>query len=278
MNHPYSQTADIARAYYNSKAADAFYATVWGGEHIHLGIYRNPGESIQDASRRTVEEMAAMLGTRQRGTTVLDIGSGYGGSARFLAETFGYRITCLNISERHNKRNNCLIRERGLDSLIQIVTGSFEDIPFPDGSFDIVWSQDALLHSGNRPKVLEEISRVLVQNGEFIFTDPMQSDDCPPEALQPVLARLHLPDLGCFAAYRETAARLGWEEIRIVDLSEHLVTHYTRVLGELEKRYDELLVTSGRGYLEHAVQGLKHWIDTGRKGHLKWGILHFGKA
>ena len=209
---------------------------------------------------------------------MLDIGSGYGGSARFLAETFGYRITCLNISERHNKRNRCLNREHGLASLLKIVNGSFEDIPFSDGSFDIVWSQDALLHSGDRPKVLEEVSRVLAENGEFIFTDPMQSDGCPPDALHPVLARLHLPDLGCLASYGETAARLGWEEIRIVDFSEHLVTHYTRVLDEVEKRYDELLAASGWDYLEHAVQGLKHWIDAGRKGHLKWGILHFRKT
>ncbi len=57
--------------------------------------------------------------------------------------------------------------------------GVFEDIPEPDASVDVVWSQDAILHSDQREKVLPEVFRVLKPGGEFIFTDPMQADDVP---------------------------------------------------------------------------------------------------
>ena len=49
-----------ARDYYNSEDADLYYAQVWGGEDIHIGLYRKPDESIFDASRRTVEHMASL--------------------------------------------------------------------------------------------------------------------------------------------------------------------------------------------------------------------------
>ena len=57
----YSQAVNTARDYYNSEDADAFYATIWGGEDIHIGLYESLDESITDASRRTVEHMALSL-------------------------------------------------------------------------------------------------------------------------------------------------------------------------------------------------------------------------
>ena len=69
-----------ARDYYNSEDADKFYATIWGGEDIHVGIYESPDDAIADASRRTVARMSALLECPGTGTRVLDIGSGYGGA------------------------------------------------------------------------------------------------------------------------------------------------------------------------------------------------------
>src|SRR5690606_39426584 len=67
--------------------------------------------------------------------------------------------------------------------------GVFEDIPENDGSFDVVWSQDAILHSDQRAAVLGEVWRVLKPGGHFIFTDPMQADDVPEGVLDPVYER-----------------------------------------------------------------------------------------
>ncbi|HCE41422.1 MAG TPA: SAM-dependent methyltransferase, partial [Alcanivorax sp.] len=53
MNSAYSNAVNTARDYYNSDDADQFYARVWGGEDIHVGLYENDEEPIFDASRRT---------------------------------------------------------------------------------------------------------------------------------------------------------------------------------------------------------------------------------
>lgn len=275
MGESYSGAVETARDYYNSGDADAFYSTIWGGEDIHIGIYRSEGEPIFDASRRTVERMAARLDGLGEGCRILDIGAGYGGAARFLAGNHGCHVVALNLSEIENERNLELNRACGLDHLIDVVDASFEDIPYPDDSFDFVWSQDAILHSGERSRVVEEVARVLKYEGEFVFTDPMQTDDCPDGVLEPILERIHLDSLGSPGFYRESAERLNMREVGFEDRSEHLPIHYSRVLKETEKQEKELSKTVSPEYIERMKKGLKHWVEGGQKGYLTWGIFHF---
>ena len=95
----------VARDYYNSSDADHFYAQVWGGEDIHVGMYQSPDEPISDASHRTVQHLSKRLEGIVPESRVLDIGSGYGGAARYLSQTFHCSVTCLNLSEVENERN-----------------------------------------------------------------------------------------------------------------------------------------------------------------------------
>jgi len=273
----YSDVVETARDYYNSDDADTFYAHVWGGEDIHIGLYEQPGEEIADASRRTVEYMAARLTGLGPDSRVLDVGAGYGGAARHLARAFGCRVSALNLSEKENERDRAMNVEQGLDHLIDVVDASFEDIPAGDGEFDLVWSQDAILHSGQREQVVKEISRVLRPGGEFIFTDPMQADDCPEGVLQPVLERIHLDSLGSVAFYRDACRRHGLREIAVEDLTDNLVAHYSRVREELLQREDSLRKHISADYLERMQAGLGHWVEAGKNGYLCWGILHFVK-
>ncbi len=278
MARIYSSAVQTAQEYYNSEDADNFYFAIWGGEDIHVGLYEPKDEPILDASRRTVTRMATRLQNLDRHTRVLDIGSGFGGPARFLARAYGCRVVALNLSEVENIRHREMNETQGLDPLIEVMDGSFEDIPCEDEMFDVVWSQDAILHSGNRVRVLEEVARALKAGGEFVFTDPMQADDCPEGVLQPILDRIHLETLGSPGFYRETAGRLGLEEVSFEVLTSHLSTHYARVLEESEKREEELLQVVSQEYFERMKVGLQHWVDGGKNGYLVWGIFHFRKT
>ncbi len=273
----YSQPVEAARNYYNSHDADRFYATVWGGEDIHIGLYEHDTDTIFDASRKTVEKMASMVKDLGPATRVLDIGSGYGGSARYLVKHYGCQVGCLNLSETQNTRNRELNVQEKCSLVINVVDGSFEDIPMPDGSADVVWSQDAILHSGNREKVFEEVNRVLAPGGQFIFTDPMQSEACPQEALQPILDRIHLDSLGSIPRYKDMLLGLGFKELAIEDYTEQLSTHYRRVLEEVLANQWSLVRVCSEDYIERMKSGLQHWVDGGKGGHLTWGILHFQK-
>ncbi|MGD8783844.1 MAG: methyltransferase domain-containing protein [Thioalkalispiraceae bacterium] len=278
MSQSYSEAVNTAREYYNSDDADQFYATIWGGEDIHIGLYQEDDEPITEASHRTVRHMAKMLADLSPETKILDIGAGYGGAARYLAKTYGCHVTALNLSEKENERDRQLNNEQGLADKIDVVDGSFEAIPAEDNSFDVVWSQDAILHSGHRQQVLQEVARVLKPGGQFIFTDPMQADDCPEGVLQPILDRIHLSSLGSPGFYRENLKKLGFTEVTFDENTHQLVNHYSSVLRETQAKQDDLLRNSvSQEYIDRMKKGLQYWIDGGNNGHLAWGIFVFEK-
>ena len=268
---------DKAEEYYDSTPADEFYFKIWGGDHIHVGIYNHSKESIRDASPRIVQMMASKLKLNSN-TKLLDLGSGYGGAARYLAKNFGCQVTCLNLSGNQNERNRDLNKKNNLDNLITVVEGNFEDIPFPENSFDIVWSQDAIVHSADRELVVQEVVRVLNDKGEFIFTDLMQTYDCPKSILKPIIDRIQLDSMGSFGFYLEQGRKLGVKKTEVQNLSEHLTTHYQRVMEETQDRYIEMVEVCGKEYIDKMIQGLKHWVEAGKNDYLSWGIIHMNKS
>jgi len=265
------------KSYYDSPDADEFYYHVWGGEDIHVGLYKGPDHAIKDASKKTVAKMISMLDNADENTTILDIGAGYGGAARHIVSEVGCHVTCLNLSDKENARNVEKNKAAGLDNNIDVVGGNFEDLPFDDNQFDMVWCQDSILHSSRKAKVIEEVSRVIKDGGTFIFTDPMQSDDCPEGVLGPILERIHLEEMGSVKEYRRMAAENGFEEVEILEMPEQLINHYSRVKSELLTKKESLKGICSDEYMDRMEKGLTHWIEGGKAGHLNWGILKFRK-
>ncbi|MDH5670522.1 MAG: methyltransferase domain-containing protein [Myxococcales bacterium] len=265
----------LAERYYDSDDADRFYFHVWGGQDIHIGIYEQPGESIRQASERSVQLLAQSLDGAGPDTRVLDLGAGYGGAARYLATRFGCHVTCLNLSETQNRRNREFTQDAALSHRIRIVHGNFERVFEPDASFDVVWSQDAILHSADRTRVMGEARRVLKPGGLMIFTDPMQADEVPDGVLAPVLERIHLDSMGSFGFYHAAARELGMVAEATTVLTPHLITHYARVREELTRRREELEGLVSRAYIDRMLIGLTHWVQAAEAGHLAWGVMRY---
>jgi sarcosine/dimethylglycine N-methyltransferase len=273
-----SDSVRIARDYYNSLDADLFYQEVWGGEDIHVGLYESENESIAAASRRTVQRMAELAGTLTPGSRVIDLGAGYGGSVRYLADRFGSHCVALNLSDVENERDRRMNQEAGLDDRIDVVEGDFASLDFPDASFDLAWSQEALLHSGCRDEVCAEAARVLKPGGRFVFTDPMQADAASSSSLQAVYDRLRLDSLASPAFYRSTLSASGMREIVFEEQPEQLARHYARVREVLVQQAERLHEKGmSEDYIERMKSGLTHWVEGGRNGVLTWGIFVFEK-
>lgn len=273
----YEGVTEVAQSYYNSDDADRFYFAVWGGEDIHVGLYNHHHESIFDASRRTVEAMTALLGDLDQSSRVMDLGAGYGGAARYLARITGCHVSCLNLSEVQNVRNREMTAEQNLSDHIDVLDGDFENVPAEDNSFDVVWSQDSFLHSGDRTKVMREIERILKPGGMLVFTDPMQAGNCDPKALQPVLERIHLDTMGSVEFYEKAAKDAGLEMVQFLDYSHQLPRHYQRVKDELSLQAPQLGDLVSQEYITHMDTGLSNWVNAGGEDNLSWGIFQFRK-
>ncbi len=130
-------TEQTAATYYNSVDADQFCAHVWGDEGIHIGLYEGDHECIAAASRRTVEALATLIGPLEPGGVVVDLGSGYGGAARYLPSTHQLRVEAVTMSSVEHDRYRTLHHRSGLQDLIGVHDASFEAIPLPNGCADL---------------------------------------------------------------------------------------------------------------------------------------------
>ena len=269
---------NVAAHYYDSRDADQFYELVWGGEDIHIGLYESPSQEIAVASERTVQALLALVTDLPSGGCVVDLGSGYGGASRRLARWSERPVHAINISSVENDRHRRLNVDAGLEHQITVHDASFEQVPLADACADLVWSQDAILHSGDRARVLAEVSRLLKPGGCFVFTDPMAADGVEMGLLQPILDRIHLPDLASPARYKSWGEAVGltmevWDE-----RTEMLVRHYDRVRQDTRSRRAELETSISAGYLDRMDVGLGHWVDGGEQGRLSWGLMRLRKT
>ena len=145
--------------------ADTIYRTTWG-VNLHLGVPRQAGGSQQEAMEHATELMARHAPLKD-GSCVLDLGSGYGGPARFLASRFGCQVTGLNVSSVEIEEATRQTEAIGLGALVSFDCGDFHELPYSAGSFDVVWSQDSLMYGADKCRILEEIRRVLKPGGGY---------------------------------------------------------------------------------------------------------------
>jgi cyclopropane fatty-acyl-phospholipid synthase-like methyltransferase len=142
----------------------------------------------------------SLQGESNKGVRVLDLGSGKGGSARWLAKTYGCHVTCFNLGKKQNEFNKAKAVQDGFGDLIDTHLGSFNE-PLPmdwTDSFDMVWSQEAFCHCMDHKVLIAEIQRVLKPGGTIVFSDIMQGDnggDCSSFTGQNVTTKLATPQM-----------------------------------------------------------------------------------
>ena len=103
--------------------------------------------------------------------SVLDVGSGIGGPARFLAATYGCQVTGVDLSEPFVDAARYLTERTGQSELVSFDTASALELPFDDGHFDVVVLQHVAMNISDRARLYREIRRVLKSGGKFATFD-----------------------------------------------------------------------------------------------------------
>jgi SAM-dependent methyltransferase len=134
------------------------------------------GEDLGQSSWLTAREwlgFADQLGIGP-GADVLEVGSGSGGPAAYLAAARECRVTGVDINEHGVRNARALAESRGLSERVHFeAVDASQPLPFIDERFDAIVSNDAMCHIGNRISALREWHRVLRPGGRALFTDAM---------------------------------------------------------------------------------------------------------
>jgi demethylmenaquinone methyltransferase / 2-methoxy-6-polyprenyl-1,4-benzoquinol methylase len=103
--------------------------------------------------------------------TVLDIATGTGDLAILMSETSAERIVGLDLSPGMLEIGKSKIKNRNLDSKIEMIVGDSEKLPFEDNSFDAITVAFGIRNFETLEKGLSEILRVLKPNGIFVVLE-----------------------------------------------------------------------------------------------------------
>jgi ubiquinone/menaquinone biosynthesis C-methylase UbiE len=149
-------------------------------------------------------------------TSGLDVGSGVGGPARFLAATYGCRITGVDLSEPFVDAARYLTTRTGQSERVSFEVGSALALPFDDGRFDVVLLQHVAMNISDRARLYREIGRVLKSGGRFALYDVVLKDGDPhypvPWARTPATSFLLTADATGEAIEAAGFSRLAWQD------------------------------------------------------------------
>src|SRR6202045_4100953 len=123
-------------------------------------------------------ELAKLAGITA-GMSVLDVGSGVGGPARFLAATYGCRVTGVDFSEPFVDAARYLTERTGQGGQVSFETASALELPFDSGRFDVVLLQHVAMNISDRARLYPEIRRVLKLSGRFAIYDVVLNSGDP---------------------------------------------------------------------------------------------------
>jgi ubiquinone/menaquinone biosynthesis C-methylase UbiE len=137
-----------------------------------------PADEFHSAGRHATKDLAA-LAILKPGTRVLDVGSGLGGPARFLAATYGCSVTGIDLMPEFCAVANELSRLTRLANRTQFRHGNALALPFDDGEFDCVWTIQTQMNIAEKRQFYGEITRVLQPGGQFVFQDICEGNGQP---------------------------------------------------------------------------------------------------
>jgi SAM-dependent methyltransferase len=184
-----------------------------------------PVDEFHIRGREATQELAAYADV-PRGARVLDVGSGIGGPSRLLAADLGCRVTGIDLTPEYCEVAADLAARTGLADRVGYRVGSALDLPFDDGSFDLVWTQHVSMNVADKARMFAEMARVTRPGGQVVVYDPIAGSGVPilfpvPWAESPEINHLIASD-----TTRELLEGVGLTVRRWRDVTERSITWF----------------------------------------------------
>jgi len=240
-------------------------------ERIHnelraLGIADDAALSVDDLTpfdqyhyhgTQAVEETIAALcpGPESR---LLEVGSGIGGPARYLASRTGCHVTALELQPDLHAIGTQLSARCSLSSRVNHRQGDILDSPFDNAGFDALVSFLVFLHIEDRERLFASCRRSLKKDGLIFIEDFSKRAEPSPEQWADLRRKVQCPYLPTPQAYREQLVEAGFKPLSFIDMSGPW-SAYTR------ERYEAFRAARERHLAVHGqaiTDGLEDFFRT----------------
>lgn len=216
---------------------------------IYTGALWDRAHDLDTAQEHKLERVARKLQLRP-GQRVLDIGCGWGGTARFLSERYGVSVVGITVSAEQQRHAEALCR--GLP--VEIRRQDYRDV---HDRFDRILSLGMIEHVGHRrlPTYFDVVRRCLRSDGLFVLQSIGASDasgGSDPWIARHIFPESALPTAGKLAGgFEDRMVLEHWENFG-ADYDRTLMawhTNFERAWPSLRARYGEPFRRKWRYYL-----------------------------
>jgi tocopherol O-methyltransferase len=271
-----SQTSVAVADHYDE--LDPIYRRVWG-EHVHHGLWVTGHETPAEAVEALVETVADRL-RLVPGEACVDIGCGYGSTARQLASSRSVRVTGFTLSaEQAHYAATHPVPDVDIQLRDWLANG------LKDASANAAWAIESSEHMVDKPRFFAEAHRVLSPGGRFVICAWLAETDASGwkvrHLLEPICREGRLPSMGTREEYEAMATAAGFTIAGYEDVSRRVARTWTICAFRLLKAL--LVDPETRGLALRArnrifVLSIPRLILAYRTGAMRYGIFTLSKA
>ena len=201
----------------------------------------------------------------QKGTRVLDVGCGLGGSAFYMSRTYGAHVTGVDIQAEMIHGATQRATERGTKH-VRFIQGDILEMDLDERAYDLAYSRDAFLHIEDKATLFKRLHSCLAPGGQLFITDYATG----PAPLTDEFTN-YVADTGYFLSelpeYGSLIEQAGFAEVVVVDESD-------RLRETLYKEIDKIKTSPADLTQEDIEYLVKRWelkIRCLKRGDMKWG-------
>ncbi|MDB9315936.1 methyltransferase domain-containing protein [Spirulina sp. CS-785/01] len=262
-------------------ASSGLWEQIWG-EHMHHGYYGKSGRykiERRQAQILLMQELLAWSGVTSA-QNIVDVGCGIGGSTLYLAKQFQAEATGITLSPVQCERAKERAKAANLSEQVTFQVANALEMPFPDASFDLVWSLESGEHMPDKGKFLQNCYRVLQPGGRFILatwchrpTEMLPLSEAEKRHLEEIYRVYHLPYVISLSGYRAIAQNCGFQNLRVDDWSSAVAPFWDIVIeSALNPQAWVQLFQSGWDTIQGALS-LGLMSQGYQKGLVQFGVL-----
>lgn len=239
----------------------SWYALCWG-EHIHHGYFL--GNSGRQQAQIELIRQLVNYAEITPGSAVLDVGSGLGGSAFWLAENLNCKVTGINFSATQLQIANMTKQQRGLNDQVEFLLHDANDLrslKWP--RLDALWIVECNEHLFNKRKFFAA-AKGLLRPGATVAVatwlrggqhSAWNADQC--RLYEQLCNGMLVPGLETISFYQKTLTDLGYRHVTAWDVSDKVAPtwrHVSTVLSELSPLIGTIKNSDVLAFLQAAAQ------------------------